>query len=43
MTNYNVYEGEGTVLNELENNKEIEVGDTIEYNTNNQAGQKIYK
>lgn len=43
MNNYNVYEGEGTVQGVLKNNKKIKVGDTIEYNTNNQEGQKKYE
>ena len=44
MTNYPVYEEDGnTVQKELETNKDIVVGDTISYNTNNQMGYKKYE
>ena len=42
MTNFTVYEGEGTVYQELETNPDIKVGDTIEFITNNQEGYEKY-
>jgi len=41
MTNYSVYEGQ-SVFDELENNSNIQVGDTITYAPNNQMGYVKY-
>jgi hypothetical protein len=44
MENYTVYESDGnTVLKELETNDKINVGDTIEYISNNQLGYEKYR
>lgn len=44
MENYPVYERDGnTVLKELETNDKINVGDTIEYISNNQDGYEKYR
>ena len=43
MTNFTVNEGEGSVREELKNNPDIKVGDTIEYISNNQMGYEKYK
>ena len=42
MKNYPVYEGEDTVHNKLKTTPKINVGDTIEYITNNQMGYEKY-
>ena len=42
MSNYIVYEPD-SVDDELENNKQIKVNDTIEYISNNQEGYEKYK
>jgi hypothetical protein len=44
MENYIVHESDGnTVLKELETNDKINVGDTIEYISNNQFGVEKYR
>jgi len=43
MTNFTVYEGNGTVREELESNPDIKIGDTIEYLSNNQQGYEKYE
>jgi hypothetical protein len=43
MSTFSVYEGEGSVYDELENNPNIKVGDLIYYLTNNQEGIRKYK
>ena len=43
MSFFSVYEGEGTVYDELETNSEIKEGDFIYYLTNNQEGIRKYK
>jgi hypothetical protein len=44
MTNFSVYEDSGkTVYSELETNPDINIGDTIEYLTNNQMGYEAYR
>lgn len=44
MKNYNVSENNGhSVYDELETNKDINVGDTISWITNNQQGYMKYK
>ena len=44
MKNYNVSENNGhSVYDELETNKDIKVGDTISWITNNQQGYMKYK
>ena len=42
MSNYKVYEG-SSVDDELENNSNIKIGDTIEYISNNQEGYEKYE
>ena len=42
MTNYSVYEGEGTVEDKFKTTPNIKVGDTIEYITPNQMGNETY-
>jgi hypothetical protein len=42
MTNYTVYEGE-SVTEELQNNPNIIIGDTITYSPNNQQGMEKYE
>ena len=42
MSNYKVYEG-SYVDDELENNSNIKIGDTIEYISNNQEGYEKYE
>lgn len=44
MSDFVIYEGENkSVYDELEQNSEIQVGDTITYAANNQMGIKIYQ
>jgi len=44
MPDFVIYEGENkSVYDELEQNSEIQVGDTITYAANNQMGNKIYQ
>jgi hypothetical protein len=42
MTNFRVYEDDGSVDEELRSNPAIKVGDTIEYFSNNQMGYLKY-
>lgn len=42
MTNFRVYEDDGSVHDELRSNPAIKVGDTIEYFPNNQMGYLKY-
>jgi len=43
MTNFKVYEGQGSVYSILTDNPNVKIGDTVEYLTNNQAGEKKYE